>query len=507
MPQALRDSLAEYPRIMLEAIAEGWGVALTDEQTPEIVDRLAAEMVKPESVQFVLRRLNEMEREALAYVAALGQVKVHVMTRQYGAIRRLGPGRLEWEAVWRQPISTAERLWFLGLVYREYAQDERYHGEVLYIPAELRVALPPLSIELPTFRVEPAEEPTLVRDDVDALAHDAYAVLAYIRRHQVRARKDILTARELVALRPRLTDPSAVDRLRFLLHFCAKAGLVDVKEGLWVPTPEAAAWLKGSDFARRRALYQGWLNDADWNELCLLPSVRCEDTGWRNDPLVPRKTVVDYLRQCPVATWLTIQSFVQSIHDVAPDLMRPDGDYDSWYIRDAQTGQYLMGWNSWPKVEGALIRYLLVQPLRWLGVVATGHTAGEADESCFMLTREGAAILGIGEGTPTPKSHRLRRESTEYGVPSQPQRMTVQADLQVIVPRGASWYDRFLLERLARWIGEENGTARYRMDAGSVRACLSDGVTLEQILAFLQRVSGNRLPPAVVRSLQSWAAD
>jgi hypothetical protein len=289
-----------------------------------------------------------------------------------------------------------------------------------------------------------------------------------------------------------------VQRRQFLLHLCAKAGLLGAKEGLWIPTADAAAWLKGGDIARRRTLYQAWLDDADWNELWLLPGVRCEETGWRNDPLLPRQTVVHYLRQCPAATWLTIQSFVHSIHQVAPDLMRPDGDYDSWYIRDAQTGQYLMGWNSWSKVEGGLIRYLLMQPLHWLGVVATGHTAEGADASCFMLTQEGAAVLGFGEVAPTPKRG--------YGVPSQPQRMTVQADSQVIVPREAGWYDRFLLERLARWTGEENGTARYRMDARSVRACLADGVTLEQILAFLQRVSGSRLPPVVVRSLQSWAA-
>jgi hypothetical protein len=507
MPQPLRDSLAQYPRIMVEAIAEGWGVALTDEQTPEIVERLAAEMVDPEPVQFALRRLNEVEREALAYVAALGQVKAHVMTRKYGAIRRLGPGRLEWEAAWRQPISAAERLWFLGLIHREYAKDERYHGEVLYIPTELRAALPPLSIELPAFRVEPAASPPVVLDDGDGLARDAFVVLSYVRRHKVRARtpkrgygvpKGILTMREFAALRPRLAgspDPQEgvrstyEQRSRFLLHLCAKAGLIGAKEGLWTVTAEAAAWLRGSDIARQRALYHAWLDDADWNELWLMPGVRCEDTGWRNDPLLPRQPVVDYLRQCPVATWLTIRSFVESIREMAPDLMRPDGDYDSWYIRDVQTGQYLTGWGSWPKVEGALIHYLLQHPLRWLGVVAVGQSEGEADASCFLLTRQGAAALGTGEVAP-----------------NQPQRMIVRADLQVMVPRGASWYDRFVLERFAEWMGEEDGMARYRMDAGSVQASLSGGATVQQILAFLRRVTGNRLPPGAVRALRSWAA-
>ena len=514
MPRALRDALAEYPRIMLEAIAEGWGVALTDEHTHEIVERLADEMVSAESVQFVLRRLDEAEREALAYVLALGQVKAHVMTRKYGAIRRLGAGRLEWEAAWRQPVSAAERLWFLGLIYREYAKEERYHGQVFYTPAELRAALPPLGIELPAFGVERAPSPSVVQDDADALAHDAFVVLSYVRRHEVRARsprrhglrrdsgghgapapnrghgvpEGILTAREWAALRPRLAGPSDAQRLRFLLHLCACAGLVVVKEGLWVPSAEAAAWLKGSDVARQRALYQAWLDDDDWNELWLMPGVRCEDTGWRNDPPLPRRVVVEYLRQCPLTTWCTIDSFVESIHQVAPDLMRPDGDYDSWYIRDAQTGQYLTGWGSWPRVEGALIRYLLRHPLRWLGMVAIGRSQAEADASSFMLTEQGAAVLESGEVAP-----------------GEPQCIVVQDDLQVVVPAGASWYDRFLLERFAEWIEERDGAARYRLRARSVRACLSGGVTVQQVLAFLRRVSGGRLPPGVVRALQSWA--
>jgi hypothetical protein len=261
------------------------------------------------------------------------------------------------------------------------------------------------------------------------------------------------------------------------------------KEGRWTPTAEAATWLKGGDITRRRALYLAWLQDAEWNELRSMSGVVCEDTGWRNDPLLPRPVVVDYLRQCPVATWWTMRSFVDSLHEVAPDLMRPDGDYESWYIRDAQTGQYLMGWGSWDKVEGALIRHLLQASLHWLGVVAVGQVKGETGASAFMVTQSGAAMLSATEIAE-------RR----------PQRMTVQADLQVMVPREASWYDRFLLERLARWLDETGTMARYRLDSAAVRAYLSTGVTMEQILAFLRRVTGNRLPPGMVRALQSWAA-
>ena len=52
-----------------------------------------------------------------------------------------------------------------------------------------------------------------------------------------------------------------------------------------------------------------------------------------------------------------------------PDFQRPDGDYGSWYIRDAAGDAYLSGFESWDRVEGVLIADLLAGPLHWLGVV------------------------------------------------------------------------------------------------------------------------------------------
>ena len=488
MARALRHCLAEYPRIMLEAIAEGWGIALTDERVPEIIARLEAEMTDAEAMRIVLRRLSDAEREALAFVAVMGQVKAHVMTRKYGIIRRLGPGRLEWEQAWRQPASTTEKLWFLGLIYRGYGMDEQYHGEVFFIPPEIQDVLPPLPVQLPAFAVEPAPQPAVVRHDGDALARDAFVILSYLRNHDVHSKKGVLASRAWLQLRPRVSYPADQQRLHFLHHLCEQAGLIRREEGLWKPTSAAAYWLKEGRLARCRVFYRTWLEDTNWNELWIMPGVQCEDTGWRNNPVLARKGVLNYLVKCPVEAWLTISSFVESIHEMDPDFMRPDGDYDSWYIRDARTGQYLMGYGAWDKVEGALIRYLLEGPLLWLGVVATGYAQGEQSASCFMLTTQGASMLGL-------------RESEEE--PLQP--IVVQPDFQVLVPHSASWYDRFLLERFAQWAGEKDGVARYMIRADSVRACLARGATWKQILAFLRRATGNRVPPSVQRALQSWA--
>jgi len=474
---------------MLEAIAEGWSIALTDERVPEIVDRLTKEMTDPEAMTIVLKRLNKIERDALAFVAAKGQVRAHIMQRKYGRIRRLGPGRLEWQQAWRAPISATERLWFLGLIYRGYSIDGTYHGEIFFIPPDLLELLPHMTILLPTFRVESAPRPRIVRYAHDTLARDAFAILSYLRNNTVHAKKGILARRELSHLRPRLADPKDPHRLQFLHHLCQTTGLIHREQGLWKPTKEAASWLKGDALARRRVFYHAWLQDANWNELCMMPNIHCEATGWQNDPVLARKGIIAHLLKCPIDTWLTIASFVESIHEIDPDFMRPDGDYDSWYIRDTRTGQYLMGYNNWGKVEGALIRYLLGHPLLWLGIVAVGYSKDESPVY-FKLTKTGAAILGL-------------REAQE----SSPCHIIVRPNLQVTVPLEASWYDRFLLERFATWKNEQQGVAYYTITAESVQRCLESGVTIHQIDAFLRRATGNKVPKSVLHTLRSWGKE
>jgi len=227
-------------------------------------------------------------------------------------------------------------------------------------------------------------------------------------------------------------------------------------------------------------------------------TMSCEDTGWRNDSILARKSLARYLHRCPLEVWGSVDSFVESIHEVEPDFLRPDGDYDSWYIRDVQTGQYLMGYRNWDKVEGALIRDLLGRPLLWLGLLAIGYAQEGEKADSFRLTERGAGILELRE----MEACKVKGVGDEESVLC---RIVVQPNFQVVVPHEASWYDCFLLERFARWLDEEQGTAHYVIDTASVRASLQKGITVRQIQAFLLRVTGGKVPPQVLRTLRSWA--
>ncbi len=490
----LKDCLAEYPPVMLEAIAEGWHIVFTDEQTPEMVDRLVAEMSTPANLQSTLQRLSEIEREALSFVAARGETRAYVVVRKYGDLRRFGPGSLEWKRSWRQPASAIERLWFLGLLHVGYAKAGQFHGQVFFVPREIRAILPPVAVPAPKFEAMPLSTPAVIRDETDALARGVLALLSHCRNTEVRPQKGTLPSRELAVLGRRLrpvlqmTTAEQAQRLRFLQHVAERTGWLRVQDGLWKPTLKAAHWLKKSALGRQIQLYHAWLEDATWNELWMMPSVHCEETGWRNDPLLARTGVLARLGQCPTETWLGIDSFVEFIYDFDPDFMRPDGDYSSWYIRDVETQQYLTGFSNWHKVEGAVIRYILSAPLCWLGLIALGFPQKEMAADRFMLTRMGAAVLGLLEEEATAAHPFL-----------------VQTDGHVIVPHNASWYDRFLLERFARWVDEDPGFARYVLDASSVRICLRQGIDIDQVLAFLRRVTHHKLPDSVTRALKAHA--
>ena len=494
MVRSLRRSLMEYPPVLLKAIAEGWRVSLTDEQTAEIVSLLASVMSNRSDVERVVGSLGEAEKQALGYAAATGSVKAHAFQRKFGVVRGMGPGRLEWEEAWIHPASPAESLWYLGLIQREVSRIGAYHGDVFFVPAEIVGALPRLPADLPSFRLESSQPPSLIKDDGDALARDTFLLLSYLRRHDIRTKKEGWSRRAFSEMRNRLSGSASVERLGLLERVCVRAGLAELTEGRWRPSAKTASWLKKTPEGRQRLLFEAWRTEPDWNELCQLPGIRCEKTGWRNDPRLARDAAVRHLRDCPIEGWSTIASFVDAVREVDPDFQRPDGDYDSWYIKDVRTGAYLAGFIHWDAVEGALLRYLLAGPLRWLGVVALGRTAPDEGDNCFRLTQLGSAVLRL-----------LGARSTDATVPAAPARQlfVVRPDLHVIVPAQAEWYDRWLLGRFADWAGSKQGAAVYRIDAAALRTCLQEGATLRQILAFLKRVSGGLLPEQVARSLRA----
>jgi len=487
----LATCLREYPPIFLQALARLWLVEEPATAKDELAGQIASAMVAPGAVRPLLDSLGSVAREALAYVATKGgAVRGYLLTRRYGKIRPLGPNPLRRLEPWTHPENPSESLYYRGLIYRSYDILGDYHGEVLFIPPQLMAALPPLKYVHPSFNVIPVEAPASQQSDGDSLATDVLAILVYLRREEVLWTRDqFLTPGDLSALRPRLRGAASPARLTMIQRLMRGARLVVRQKRLVRPGRQAKHWLRSNTFERSQTLFETWRRDKGGHELRFVEGLRWESASGPYDAPAVRETILSRLAECPQDEWVSLASFVAALKNTIPDYLRPTGDYDSWYVRDTRTKRFLTGFESWDQVEGRLAAYLLTHPLRWLGVVATGPVEGSPPDCAFRLLPAGLALLQL-------------RTSEAPAARTQP--CTVDGDFVTRLAPDSSLYDRYQLERFAEWQGESDSSLSYRLTRESVWRGQAQGIEVAQIIAFLRRITDDRLPGEVLRALAEW---
>uniref|UniRef100_UPI0035B3671C hypothetical protein n=1 Tax=Promineifilum sp. TaxID=2664178 RepID=UPI0035B3671C len=153
--RTLEQALLDHELIVLRVIGEWLGIDLTGTDKGAAVNALAKALAQVD----LMEEMEYLEPEEAAALADLvrqnGRAPVAVFARDHGEIRLMGPGRLEREEPWLDPISPAEALWYRGFLYRGFDQTTEGTLEFCYVPQELltKLAPPPL----PTLRETPAE--------------------------------------------------------------------------------------------------------------------------------------------------------------------------------------------------------------------------------------------------------------------------------------------------------------------------------------------------------------
>ncbi|MEM9774011.1 MAG: hypothetical protein AAF902_05490, partial [Chloroflexota bacterium] len=179
-------------------------------------------------------------------------------------------------------------------------------------------------------------------------------------------------------------DPN---RLNLLISIGVALAFLKRSEDGFRPSKAAVDWLHKGREGQLQELANGWLV-CGWNGLKHVPTLSCEGSNWSNSPEQARKALLDAITLDP--NWRPHSEVVERIKKENPDFQRPNGNYDIWYIRDLATGEYVSGFENWDLVEGRLLRFLIEQPLNWLGLADVG--AG-----VYRLTER--AIAWINEDT------------------------------------------------------------------------------------------------------------
>lgn len=501
MPTTLQ-MLIDYSDMLLQVLAELRGAFLDAADSREqAVELLAAQITDPTSVQMAYEEVGDYAPESRTAIELLlkegGELAEAQFTRQFGGIRQMGPAKLEREMPWLNPESTAELLYYYGLIGRGFKGAGKSAHTIIYLPSDITPWLPHPQSQVPdgALAVRPVPPPPQARVLLadDSFLEDAGTLLGFLHTDHFRLtvhgpeREDIDRFVHRLQVPYTDDDPDLNTRLALLLHIANRLGwLRRADDGsIQLTGNRVRQFLEQTRAEQRQALWDAWRTSPDWNDLCRTPSLECAETGnWQNDPLQTRTALLNLLRGLQPGAWYSQDEVISAIKAVEPDFQRPTGNYDTWYIRDTNTQEFLKGFEAWDEVEGGLLRFLFRGPLHWLGALDLGEPSA-GDDYQVSLSRWGSIWLEQDSPAPHEASHGP---------------ITVNDDFTITIPHGTPLGDRFRVERFANWTASYPAFV-YQINQRSLKRAAEEGITTDKVLDFL-RSRVRAIPPKVIAALE-----
>ncbi len=503
--KTLYQSLIDYDMALLKAIAECRAIAISPLNQAEAVKQLTETLLSPATIAITLTDLTEAELEALQFLWQYkGQAESGRFSQQFGTIRPMGAARLERERPWQTPENGAEGLWYKGFIYKAFQVTDHGSVEMVYIPKDLLPLLKLHHLEPATdiFTMPSLPSPPTIINVEGRWRENIFSLLVSLQTKVIRW--PLTKGEELDDLAAGLLSPLAVTlptqiEIPFLLHLAKQAELIRVQQGQLKPNREVVKlWLQADEKQQIQFFQHLWRTDGTWNDLAHVGGLVPPTVGWQNDPVATRAKILGHLAKLTPGHWVSLDDFVTTIRRFDPNFQRPDGDYNSWYIQH-EHGDFLMGFANWERVEGQLLRYQITHLLAWLGVVDLGVASPKDKPQSFRVTPSGQLFLSNLTATPPPIFS--WRNAEKVDVP-----LRVGTNFQVHVPAKCNLYDRFQLARCANLDRRGHDQTSYYLTPVSISRALQNGITIEQITAFLTRASHQQVPHQVLETLQTWAA-
>jgi len=311
----------------LRIIAELWGIRLEEQETQKAVRSLATSLSDAERVAQMTSNLPPEAKSALEELLRhAGRVPWAQFTRTYGEVRELGIAKRDRERPHEHPVSAMEILWYRALVARAFFDTPKGPQELAYVPDDMLALLSKAEDLKKTSIGRPASAPEYARMSLvtDRILDHTCTALAALR----------------IGISPAdsITYPAGEALSGKFIQFLLLAS--DLLDEAGLPNPDPARnFLEAMRGEALVQLFTAWRESKLINELSLLPGLVLEG-NWANDPWRSRLTILDYLGNLPEATWWSLSSFISGIKQHNPDFQRPAGDYDSWFIRDRNSGNF-----------------------------------------------------------------------------------------------------------------------------------------------------------------------
>jgi hypothetical protein len=466
----------------LRIIAELWGLELRAADAGRGLKTLVPLLLDGDLLGEIVEDLPQESRAALDDLLQNGgRLPWPLFTRRYGVVREIGPAKRDREKPYLKPDSPAEVLWYRALVGRAFLDTPSGPEEFAYIPSDLNPNLPRINHETPSPPGRPATRserayPILANDRI--LDH-ACTLLSALRIGLTLESSEWKSSAWSTTAQYSLTPT-------ILQAILQSAGLLNPVSSL--PNPEPTRkFLEANRGEALAQLARSWKKSTSFDELRSLPGLVAEGE-WKNNPQQTRSTILEFVASVPDDSWWSLAATISDVKRTHPDYQRPGGDYDSWYLREKESGEFLRGFEHWDKVDGALIRFILTGPLHWLGITDLAAADEDLPPTAFRFTKWGKKLVQ-GEAAKT-----FEVEDEE---------IFVNSDARIRIPRLAPRRARYQVARFCTWDGGDEGAYKYNINPSSLARAQQSGLRIEHLLSLLHRYAKS-VPPSLVKALERW---
>ncbi len=256
-----------------------------------------------------------------------------------------------------------------------------------------------------------------------------------------------------------------------------------------VPGENFQRWSNNDCYLQVLRILHRWEHNQIWHD----------DVGASYDPWLAhyihigtaREITLRYLRECDPGIWYDVHSFVRTLYDNDPFIMRPNHrntGHGGFSIVDELR-------SHWFTTDGEIIIGILRSTLHEFGILSLGYDlesmpqdTSKHNPTAFMLTELGAEVL---------------KGKISKGYDASDKSMIIQPNYEVLLmePHMPSLYNllRFTqVEQLGR-------ASRFKLTRESILRAISDGFTSDEVVEFLQSHSQKEIAQNVVTTIHDWS--
>ncbi len=475
MMATLYDTFRDYEIDLLEMITEQWGIEDAVNWRKEPANQIAGAIQDAALFTEIVTSLPEPAQAAFHELAEKGgRIEREVFARKYGDVREMGAAVREKERPDRAPCNEAETLFYRGLIALAFFEVKGETKEYYFIPDEFLT----YSQQAPKTDEMPSLQPLASSKKKDISTRDAPDLL------------QMLTLR-LAILRGNIPETEfggiiQMDAIPFLDALLKENGILDKDRN--ISAPEGKTILLEEETDLLRELYKNWYKSEQTNDLRMIPELEF-DGQWVNNPIKPRRAIVDMIQALHAEQWYQLEEMVQWIYESSPHFMRSGGEYEQWFIKKRGSEEYLQGFDAWPEVDGAYAHYLISGPLHWLGMIELGQLKG-ADENLLFKKHNIEEYL-IDERPNETKE-------------SQPQRAIIHKNGEIYLPIKAEREMLYHFARFCIWNGKNESYFKFKLTPDAIRRAAHQQVSISHIETIFRKYGQEPIPDNIFTLLSRW---